>query len=195
MTLQLHSCRLIALFQIRYKWTDHTIFCAADICGAIYKRQPIDINNGVWFLIQQNHFYVCSGTGKRFSKRKEMCCIFLLNAGFEPESLEPNQSPADWTFADKPTELSRIQLKLELNGPVSEHSAHSTPLPVGFRTSLWRYTCLLLVISKLWHTQAIFESKAGKMSSSAKYKIWTRVSGTASPTDSMPADKHLWCHM
>ena len=92
MTLQLHSCRLIALFQIRYKGTDHTIFCAADICGAIYKRQPIDINNGVWFLIQQNHFYVCSGTGKRFSKRKEMCCIFLLNAGFEPESLEPNQS-------------------------------------------------------------------------------------------------------
>ena len=34
---------------------------------------------------------------------------------------------------------------------ISEHSAHSTQLPVGFRAWLWRYTCLLLLISMLWH--------------------------------------------
>ena len=49
---------------------------------------------------------------------------------------------------------------------ISKHSAHSTSLPVGFRTWLWRYTYLLL-ISMLWHRQAIFESKGDKLSSSA----------------------------
>ena len=63
-------------------------------------------------------------------------------------------------FADKPTELSRIKLKTWTRQPVpmiSKHSAHSTSLPVGFRTWLWRYTSLLLLISMLWHRQAIFE--------------------------------------
>ena len=55
--------------------------------------------------------------------------------------------------ADKPTELSRIKLKTWTRQPVptiSEHSAHSTSLPVGFCTWLWRYTCLLLLI---WYPQ------------------------------------------
>ena len=39
---------------------------------------------------------------------------------------------------------------------MSEHSAHLTSLPIGFRTWLWRYACLLLLIL-MW--QAIFESK------------------------------------
>ena len=39
---------------------------------------------------------------------------------------------------------------------ISEHSAHSTPQPFGIRTWLWRYTCLLLLISMLWHRQAIY---------------------------------------
>ena len=51
---------------------------------------------------------------------------------------------------------------------ISKHSAHSTSLPVGFRTWLWRYTCLLLLISMLWHRQAVFESKGDKLSSSAE---------------------------
>ena len=61
----------------------------------------------------------------------------------------------------KPTELSRIKLKTWTQQPVpmmSEHSAHLTSLPFGFRTWLWRYTCLLLLISMLWHSRAIFES-------------------------------------
>ena len=54
---------------------------------------------------------------------------------------------------------------------MSEHSAHLTSLPFGFRTWLWRYTCLLLLISMLWHRQAIFESKGDKLSSSAESRI------------------------
>ena len=79
--------------------------------------------------------------------------------------------------ADKPTELSRIKLKTWTRQPVpmiSKHSAHSTLLPIGFRTWLWRYTCLLLLTSMLWHRQAIFESKGDKLSSSAEGRIRTQ---------------------
>ena len=80
--------------------------------------------------------------------------------------------------ADKPTELSRIKLKKTWTRQpvpmISKHSAHSTSLPVGFRTWLWQYTCLLLLISMLWHRQAIFESKGDKLSSSAECRIRTQ---------------------
>ena len=58
---------------------------------------------------------------------------------------QDTNSPADWMPTHKPTELSRIKLK-QTQQPVpimSEHSAHLTSLPFGFRTWLWRYTCLL----------------------------------------------------
>ena len=102
----------------------------------------------------------CSGTGKRYSNRKETSCVPLQNAGFEP-GVPDTKSPADWMLADKPTELSRIKLKTWTRQPVpmiSEHSAHLTPLSVDFRTWLWRYTYLLVLISMLWHRQAIFKS-------------------------------------
>ena len=86
------------------------------------------------------------------------------------QRVSETQSPADWMPADKPTELSRIKLKTWTRQPVpmiSKHSAHLTPLPFGIRTWLWRYTYLLL-ISMLWHRQAIFESKGDKLSSSAE---------------------------
>ena len=86
-------------------------------------------------------------------------------------------SPADWMLAGKPTELSRIKLKTWTRQPVSmicEHSAHLTPLSDDFRIWLWRYTCLLLLISMLWHRQEIFKSKGDKLCSSAEYRIWTR---------------------
>ena len=71
---------------------------------------------------------------------------------------------------------------------ISEHSAHSTPLPFDIRTWLWRYTCLLLLISMLWHRQAIIASKGDKLSSSDECRIQTQgVSGTESPADWMPA--------
>ena len=50
---------------------------------------------------------------------------------------------------------------------ISEHSAHLTPLSVDFRTWLWRYTYLLLLISMLWHRQAI-------QIDPAEWRIWTR---------------------
>ena len=56
----------------------------------------------------------------------------------------------DWAIARiklKPTELStwtRQPVPM-----ISEHSAHLTPLSVDFRTWLWRYTYLLLLISML----------------------------------------------
>ena len=56
---------------------------------------------------------------------------------------------------------------------ISEHLAHLTLQPFGIRTWLWRYTCLLLLISMLWHRQAIFGSKGDKLSSSAESRIRT----------------------
>ena len=80
-------------------------------------------------------------------------------------------------LTDKPTQLSRIKLKAwtrQLVPMISEHSAHLAPLSVDFRTWLWRYTYLLLLISMLWHRQAIFKSKGDKLCSSAECRIWTR---------------------
>ena len=57
---------------------------------------------------------------------------------------------------------------------ISEHSAHLTPLSVDFRTWLWRYAYLLLLISMLWHRQAIFKSKGHELCSSAECRIWTQ---------------------
>ena len=61
-------------------------------------------------------------------------------------------------LADKPTELSRIKLKTWTRQPVpmiSKHSAHLTPLSVDFRTWLWRYTYLLLLVSMLCSSSRI----------------------------------------
>ena len=113
---------------------------------------------------------------KRYSNRRETSCVPLLNAGFEPGATD-TKLPADWMLADKPTELSRIKLKAwtrQLVPMISEHSAHLAPLSVDFRTWLWRYTYLLLLISMLRHRQAIFKSKGDKLCSSAECRIWTR---------------------
>ena len=79
--------------------------------------------------------------------------------------------------ADKPTELTRIKLKTWTRQPVlmiNKHPAHSTSPSIGFRTWLWRYTCLLLLISMLWHRQAVFKSKGDKLYSSAECRIRTQ---------------------
>ena len=78
-------------------------------------------------------WFRCSGTGKRYSNRKETSFLTLLNAGFEPK-VSDTYSPADWMHADKPTELSRIKLKkLELDSP-SLWSASISPLDL---TASW----------------------------------------------------------
>ena len=117
-----------------------------------------------------------SQTPNRQQNRKETSCVPLQNAGLEP-GVPDTKSPADLMLADKPTELSRIKLKTWTRQPIpmiSEHSAHLTTLSVDFRTWLWRYTYLLLLISMLWRRQAIFKSKGDKSCSSAECMLWTR---------------------
>ena len=75
----------------------------------------------------------------------------------------------DWAIEDQAKTWTRQPVPMG-----SKKSAHSTSLPVGFRTWLWRYTYLLLLISMLWHRQAVFESKGDKLCSSAECRIWTR---------------------
>ena len=102
-------------------------------------------------------------------------------------------SPADWMPTHKPTELSRIKLKPWTQRPVpmmSEHSALLTSLPFGFRSWLWRYTCVMMLISMLWHRQAIFKSKGDKLSTSAECRVRTwKSQDTYSPADWMPTHK------
>ena len=83
-----------------------------------------------------------------------------LNACWQTDWAIEDQAKKTWTRQPIPM--------------ISKHSAHSTSLPVGFCTWLWRYTCLLLLISMLWHGQAIFESKGDKLSSSAECRIRTQ---------------------
>ena len=83
-----------------------------------------------------------------------------LNAGWQTNWAIKPQAKKAWTW--QPVSMN------------SEHSAHSTPLPVGFRTWVWRYACVLLSISMLWHRQAIFESKGDKLLSSDECRIRTQ---------------------
>ena len=119
----------------------------------------------------------CSGTGKRYSNRKETSCLPLLRAGFEPRgSLKPNLQQTECLLTNQ-LSYRGSSLKTwtrQLVPMISKHSAHLTPLPLGIRTWLWRYTYLLLLISMLWHRQAIFESQGDKLSSSAESRIRTQ---------------------
>ena len=154
-----------------------------------------------WYVFWYNIMYGlicccqfgCSGTGTRFSNRKETGCLPLLNAGFEPRgSLKHNLQQTECLLTNR-LSYQGSSLKAWTRQPVpmiSKHSAHLTPLPFGIRTWLWRYTYLLLSIWMLWHRHAIFESKGDRLSSSAECRIRTeRVFETQSPADWMPADK------
>ena len=65
-------------------------------------------------------------------------------------------------------------------------------------TWLWRNTCLLLLISMLWHRQAIFESKGDKLSASVECRIRTwKSQDTFSPADCMRLKWYigLWIYL
>ena len=51
----------------------------------------------------------------------------------------------DWAIADKAKTDTRQPIPM-----ISGHSSHSTPMPIGFNSWLWRYVCC----SMLWHRQA-----------------------------------------
>ena len=75
-------------------------------------------------------------------------------------------SQTDWAIEDQ-AKKNWTQQHVPI---LSEQSAYLTSLPVGFHTWLWRYTCLLL-ISMLWHRQAVLESKEDTLYSSAQCRI------------------------
>ena len=75
---------------------------------------------------------------------------------------------------------------------IYKHTCMHTYIHTYMHTYIHAYihTCLLLLISMLWHKQAIFELKGDKLSSSAECGIRAqRVTGIESPADWMPADK------
>ena len=92
-------------------------------------------------------------------------------------------SQTDWAIED-------LEKKTQQPVPmVNEHSAHLTSLPIAFRTWLWLYTSLLLILM-LWRRQAIFKLKGDKLSSSVgcrtrSWEVWD----TKSPADWMPPHK------
>ena len=95
-------------------------------------------------------------------------------------------SQADWMPTHKPNDLSRIKQNLNSTARPYDEWAFSPLdftvwLSFGFRTWLWRYTCLLLLISMLWHRQAILESKGRKLSSSNHTCIYVTVKTVEQP--------------
>ena len=97
-----------------------------------------------------------------------LCWMQDLNPRHQIASRLNAHWQTDWAIEDQAKNLnSTVPM-------IGEHSAHLTPLSVDFRTWLWRYTYLLLLISMLWHRQAIFKSKGDKLCSSAECRIWTR---------------------
>ena len=81
----------------------------------------------------------------------------------------------DWAIEDQTKKKTWSRQPAPM---INEHSSHSTPLLVGFRTWLWRYTCLWLLIPMLWYREPIFESKGDNLSSSAEYRFEPWKSGT-----------------
>ena len=67
--------------------------------------KPTELSTTIWWYTWVFLLIPMLWHRQAFSNRKETRCLSLLNAGFEPGSLEP---PAGWMPADKPTELSRI---------------------------------------------------------------------------------------
>ena len=80
----------------------------------------------------------------------------------------------------KQVNISLIHILFYIRVGVYMHYTH---------THIYIYICLLL-ISMLWHRQAIFESKGDKLSSSAESRIRTwKSQDTNSPADWMPTHK------
>ena len=100
--------------------------------------------------------------GDKLSSSAECSIRAIQGLGHKIASRLNSRLQTDWAIEDQAKTWTRQPVPM-----ISEHSAHSTPQPFGICTWLWRYTCLLLLISMLWHRQAIFESKGDKLSSSS----------------------------
>ena len=108
-------------------------------------------------------------------KRRQVVFLCWEQDSNPSGSQTPNPQQTEWPLTNR-LSYRGSSYKTWTRQPVpmiSEHSAHLTPQPFGIRTWLWRYTCLLLLSSMLWHRQAIFGSKGDKLSSSAESRIRT----------------------
>ena len=94
-----------------------------------------------------------------------------------------------WTRESRHQIASRLNARWQTDSAIEDEARNmnSTARPYGQRaispldpTVSWlshlalRYTYLLLLISILWHRQAVFKSKGDKLCSSAGSRIWTR---------------------
>ena len=82
----------------------------------------------------------------------------------------PRHQFASRLLTHKPTELSRIKQRLELNSP-SLWWVSIQPTWLHCRLAFAPGSGDMHLISMLWHRQAIFESKGDKLSSSAECRI------------------------
>ena len=91
----------------------------------------------------------------RIERRQVVFICWMQGSNLEVSNIFASRlnahSQTDWAIEDQAKTWTQQPVPM-----ISEHSAHSTTLPVGFRTWLWRYTCLLLLISMLWHRQEIY---------------------------------------
>ena len=97
--------------------------------------------------MKQHHILSLSSSAEMQDSKPEglwNCISSRLNA----------RQQTDWAIEDQAKTWTQQPVPL-----ISEHSAHLIPLPFVICTWLWRYTCLFLLISMLWHRQAIFASK------------------------------------
>ena len=103
-----------------------------------------------------------------------LCWMQDLNPGPQTPNCQQTECSLTNRLSYRGSSFFKKTCTRQLIPMISEHSAHLAPLSVDFRTWLWRYAYLLLLISMLWHRQAIFKSKGDKLCSSAECRIWTR---------------------
>ena len=140
-------------------------------------------------------------------------CLFYYDALAQGNAYKPTKEPINYR---EPGGDQTHDLQIEVTPPAATCPAralhalklrkkNATPMTCprlhwttesGMHMCLFQHihayihTYLLLLISMLWHRQAIFESKGDKFSSSAECRIRTqRVSETQFPADWMPADE------
>ena len=168
-----------ALSRIKQKtWTRQPVSMITDHSA---HSTPLPVGFRTWLWRYRCFLLLMSMLWHRqaiYSNRKKTSCLPLLNAVFEPR-VSDTKSPADWMPADKkerlryPGSIKKNRTRQHVS-MISEHSVHTTPMPVGFRTWLWRYTHFLLLIAMLWLGQVVFESKGDKLSPSTECRIRTQ---------------------
>ena len=108
-------------------------------------------------------------------ERRQVVFLCWMQDSNSSGSQTPNRQQTEFPLTNR-LSYRGSSLKLELDSPSLWSASIQPTRPhsrFGIRTWPWRYTCLLLLISMLWHRQAIFDSKGDNLSSSAECRIRT----------------------